>query len=179
MKLNQIKDNPGARKRTKLLGRGIGSGKGKTSGRGVKGQKARTGVAIKGFEGGQMPLIRRMPKRGFNNLNAKTYAIVNLSCIQKGIDSKKISAAKPVDIAVLIEAGILHKKQDGLNLLGKGELKTKVTIVATRASATAVAAVEKAGGKVELLPVKENKLLKGKLPKKEQRRLDAAKTGKK
>jgi large subunit ribosomal protein L15 len=176
MKLNQIKDNPGARKRTKLLGRGIGSGKGKTSGRGVKGQKARTGVAIKGFEGGQMPLMRRMPKRGFNNLNAKTYAIVNLSCIQKGIDSKKLSAAKPVDVAALIEAGILHKKQDGLNLLGKGELKTKVTIVATRASATAVAAVEKAGGKVELLPVKENKLLKGKLPKKEQRRLDAAKT---
>jgi large subunit ribosomal protein L15 len=178
MKLNQIKDNPGARKRTKLLGRGIGSGKGKTSGRGVKGQKARTGVAIKGFEGGQMPLMRRMPKRGFNNLNAKTYAIVNLSCIQKGIDSKKLSAAKPVDVAALIDAGILHKKQDGLNLLGKGELKTKVTVVATRASAAAVAAVEKAGGKVELLPVKVNKLLKGKLPKKEQRRLDAAKTGK-
>jgi large subunit ribosomal protein L15 len=179
MKLNQIKDNPGARKRAKLLGRGIGSGKGKTSGRGVKGQKARTGVAIKGFEGGQMPLMRRMPKRGFNNLNAKTYAIVNLSCIQKGLDSKKLSAAKPVDVAALIDAGILSKKLDGLNLLGKGELKTKVTIVATRASAAAVAAVEKAGGKVELLPAKENKLLKGKLPKKEQRRLAAAKVAKK
>ena len=179
MKLNQIKDNPGARKRAKLLGRGIGSGKGKTSGRGVKGQKARTGVAIKGFEGGQMPLMRRMPKLGFNNLNAKNYAIINLSCIQKGIDSKKLSAANQIDLNSLIEAGILSKKLDGLSLLGKGELKTKVTIVASRASAAAVAAVEKAGGKVELLPAKENKLLKGKLPKKEQRRQAAAKTGKK
>ncbi len=175
MKLNQLRDNPGARKRATLLGRGIGSGKGKTSGRGVKGQKARTGVAIKGFEGGQMPLMRRMPKRGFNNVNAKNFAIINLSCIQKGIDSKKLSASKTVDLAALIEAGILSKEQDGLNLLGKGELKTKVTIVATRASKAAVAAVEKAGGKVELLPVKENKLLKGKLPKKEQRRQAAAK----
>ena len=127
-----------------------------------------------------MPLIRRMPKRGFKNVNAKTYAIVNLSCIQKGIDSKKLSAAKPVDLNTLIEAGIQSKEQDGLNLLGKGELKTKVTIVASRASAAAVAAVEKVGGKVELLPAKENKLLKGKLPKKEQRRqAAAAKTGKK
>lgn len=180
MKLNQIKDNPGARKRTKLLGRGIGSGKGKTSGRGVKGQKARTGVAIKGFEGGQMPLIRRMPKRGFNNPNAKVFAEINLDSIQKALDSKKLSAAKPVDLAALIAAGVLHKKQDGLSLLAKGELKTKITIVTTRASAAAVKAVEKAGGSVEVLPEKVNKLLKGKLPKKEQRRqAAAAKTAKK
>ncbi len=170
MKLNEIKDNPGARKRPTLVGRGIGSGKGKTSGRGVKGQKARTGVAIKGFEGGQMPLIRRMPKRGFNNPNAKKFAVVNLDTIQKALDEKKISAAKPVDVAMLIEAGVLHKALDGLNLLAKGELKTKVTIVATRASKAALTAVEKAGGKVELLPVKENKLLKGRLPKKQERR---------
>lgn len=160
MKLNQIRDNKGARKRPIIVGRGIGSGKGKTSGRGVKGQKARTGVAIKGFEGGQMPLIRRMPKRGFKNPMAKCYAEVNLSDIQRGIDSKKLSASNPVDVAALVDAGILSRKRDGLSLLGKGALTTKVTIIATRATKAAVAAVEKAGGKVEVLPAKENKLLK-------------------
>ena len=178
MKLNEIKDIPGARKSPITVGRGIGSGKGKTSGRGVKGQKARTGVAIKGFEGGQMPLIRRMPKRGFNNPNGNKFAIVNLDTIQKAIDEKKISASKPVDVAMLIDAGILHKELDGLNLLAKGELKTKVTVIATRASKAAIAAVEKAGGKVDLLPVKENKLLKGKTPKKQLKREAAAKAKK-
>jgi large subunit ribosomal protein L15 len=161
MKLNQIRDNKGARKRAMTVGRGIGSGKGKTSGRGGKGQTARTGVAIKGFEGGQMPLIRRMPKRGFNNYeHANRYSEVNLSDIQKAIDSKRLSASKSVDVAALIEAGVLKYARDGLSLLGKGTLKTKVTIVATRASQAAIKAVEAAGGKVDVLPAKENKLLK-------------------
>ena len=125
-----------------------------------------------------MPLIRRMPKRGFNNPNGNEFAIVNLSTIQKAIDEKKISASKPVDVATLIDAGILHKELDGLNLLGNGELKTKVTVVATRASKAAIAAVEKAGGKVDLLPAKENKLLKGKTPKKQLKREAAAKAKK-
>lgn len=162
MKLNQLRDNPGARKKPITVGRGIGSGKGKTGGRGVKGQKARTGVAIKGFEGGQMPLIRRMPKRGFNNVNKKTFTIVNLDTIQYAIDSKKISASKPVDAAALIAGGVIHCAQDGLSLLAKGEIKTKVSFVVTRASAAAVKAVEKAGGSVEVLPAKVNKLLKAK-----------------
>lgn len=165
MKLNELKDNQGARKRATLLGRGIGSGKGKTAGRGHKGQKARTGVAIKGFEGGQMPLIRRMPKRGFTNRYSKKYAVVNLETLQRAFDSKKLSAAKPIDAAVLIEAGIIYKVGDGLSLLAKGELKTKVNITVTRASAAAIKAVEKAGGKVDVLPPKVNKLLKDKKKK--------------
>lgn len=160
MKLNQLKDNQGARKRTKLLGRGIGSGKGKTSGRGVKGQKARTGVAIKGFEGGQTPLLRRMPKRGFKNVNTKNYAEVNLSTLQRAIDAKKISASQPIDAKVLHAASLISRRNDGVALLAKGELKTKVTVIVTRASETAIKAVEKAGGKVEVLPAKVNKLLK-------------------
>jgi large subunit ribosomal protein L15 len=160
MKLNQLKDNKGARGRSKLLGRGIGSGKGKTSGRGVKGQKARTGVAIKGFEGGQMPLIRRMPKRGFNNVNTKTYAVVNLDTIQIALDSKKLKGDK-IDVATLMEAKVIYAKEEGLALLaGRKPLKTKATFIVTRASKAAIAAVEKAGGKVEILPAKINKLLK-------------------
>jgi large subunit ribosomal protein L15 len=163
MKLNQLRDNSGARKRTKLLGRGIGSGKGKTAGRGVKGQKARTGVAIKGFEGGQMPLIRRMPKRGFNNINTKTFAVVNLDTIQGAVESKKLSGSKNIDAAALLEARVIRSKGDGFALLaGRKELKTKLTFTVTRASEAAIKAVEKAGGKVEVLPAKVNKLLREK-----------------
>lgn len=170
MKLNQLKDNQGARHRTKLLGRGIGSGKGKTSGRGVKGQKARTGVAIKGFEGGQSPLIRRMPKRGFNNVNTKIFAEINLSTLQRAIDSKKLSASAPIDAKALVAAKIIARAEDGVALLGKGELKTKVTVIVTRASQTAIKGVEKAGGKVEVLPKKENKLLAAKLARQAARK---------
>src|SRR5262249_47476461 len=118
MKLNQLRDNPGARHTRILVGRGIGSTKGKTCGRGVKGQKARSGVAIKGFEGGQMGLLRRMPKRGFNNFTAKCYAEINLDDIQEAIEAKKISAAKPIDVATLAEAGVIRCTGDGLRLLG-------------------------------------------------------------
>jgi len=166
MKLNQLRDNPGARHTRILVGRGIGSGKGKTGGRGVKGQKARTGVAIKGFEGGQSPLARRMPKRGFTNRNKLQYAEINLSDLQAAFDSKKLSASKTVDLATLLEAGVLTKKFDGLKVLGNGTLKTKATILATKASKAAVEAVEKAGGKLDLLPAKVNKLLKPKKDKK-------------
>ncbi|MDE1150910.1 MAG: 50S ribosomal protein L15 [Micavibrio sp.] len=168
MKLNELRDNPGARHTRILVGRGIGSGKGKTGGRGVKGQKARTGVAIKGFEGGQSPLARRMPKRGFTNRNKLHYAEINLSDLQEAFDSKKLSASKTVDLATLLEAGVLSKKLDGLKVLGNGTLKTKATILATKASKAAVEAVEKAGGKLDLLPAKVNKLLKPKKDKKKK-----------
>src|SRR5688572_17406194 len=117
MKLNQLRDNPGARQTRILVGRGIGSGKGKTCGRGVKGQKARSGVAIKGFEGGQQPLIRRMPKRGFNNFTTKCFAAVNLDDIQEAVELKKIAAGKAIDVATLIEAGIIRNAGDGLRVL--------------------------------------------------------------
>jgi large subunit ribosomal protein L15 len=162
MKLNQLRDNPGARKSGICVGRGIGCGKGKTCGRGVKGQKARTGVALKGFEGGQMPLYRRMPKRGFKNYTGKDYAEVTLEIIQTALDNKQISATKPVDAAALVEAGVIKPRASGIRLLNTGALKTKVTIVVAGATKPAIAAVEKAGGKVEVLPAKENKLLKKK-----------------
>lgn len=165
MKLNQIRDNPGARMRATLLGRGIGSTKGKTCGRGVKGQKARTGVAIKGFEGGQTPLIRRMPKRGFKNFSTQEHAEVTLEILQEAFDSKKLSAAKPVDVAALIEAGIVSHADGSVRLLGTGALKTKATLIVAYATKGAITGVEKAGGKVEVLPAKINKLLK---PKKEK-----------
>ncbi|MFH1158955.1 MAG: 50S ribosomal protein L15 [Pseudomonadota bacterium] len=169
MKLNQLKDNPGARKSRMCVGRGIGCGKGKTCGRGVKGQKARSGVAIKGFEGGQMSLLRRMPKRGFTNFAARSYAVVNLDAIQEAIDSGKISAANPIDANSLVEAGVVRRAGDGLRLLaGRSDLKAKATFIVTGVSTGAAKAVEKAGGKVEILPAKVNKLLKGKLPKKDR-----------
>lgn len=175
MKLNQLRDNPGARQTRILVGRGIGSGKGKTCGRGVKGQKARSGVAIKGFEGGQQPLIRRMPKRGFNNFNAKCYAAINLDDIQEAVDSKKISAAKTIDAAALVEAGVIRCPGDGLRILqGAAAPKAKLNITATGATAGAIAAVEKAGGKIDLLPAKVNKLLK-KPGKKAERKAAASK----
>lgn len=162
MKLNELRDNPGARKAPMCVGRGIGCGKGKTSGRGVKGQKARTGVALKGFEGGQSPLIRRMPKRGFKNHMTKIFAEVNLDIIQQAIDSKKLSAAKPIDASAMIAAGVISRLYEGVRLLAKGELTSKVTIIVTGASKAAIESVAKSGGKVEVLPAKVNKLLKPK-----------------
>src|SRR3954447_11325672 len=152
MRLNEIRDRDGATKAKKRLGRGIGSGLGKTSGRGVKGQKARTGVAIKGFEGGQMPLHRRLPKRGFKNLFRKHFQIVNLGRIQAAIDAKRLDAAGTVTGAQLQAAGLVRRAEAPIRLLGKGEITAKLTIDVAAASASAVAAVEKAGGKVVLPP---------------------------
>ena len=155
MKLNEIRDNPGARRGKKRLGRGIGSGLGKTSGRGVKGQKARTGVRIKGFEGGQMPLHRRLPKRGFKNLFRKEFQIVNLGRLQAAIDAGRLDAGAAVSGAQLHAAGLVRRAEAPIRLLGKGELTAKLTIDVAAASASAVAAVEKAGGKVVLPPQPE------------------------
>ena len=153
MKLNQVKDNPGATKNAKRVGRGIGSGTGKTSGSGHKGQKARSGVSINGFEGGQMPIHRRLPKRGFNNVFRKSYVEVNLGRLQAAIDAGKLDARKPVDTAALLAAGVISKARDGVRILGKGELiAEKVEIHAAGASKAAIAAVEKAGGKI-VVPV--------------------------
>jgi large subunit ribosomal protein L15 len=149
MKLNEIKDNEGARKERTRVGRGIGSGKGKTAGRGQKGQKSRSGVAIKGFEGGQMPLHMRLPKRGFNNPFGKDYAEVNVGMVQKFIDAKKIDAKTDITEAALREAGLVRGGKDGVRLLGKGELSAKVKFVVTGATKGAIAAVEKAGGSVQ------------------------------
>ena len=154
MKLNDLRDNPGARKKPIIVGRGIGSGKGKTCGRGVKGQKARTGVSIKGFEGGQMPLSRRLPKRGFKNIFAKDYAEVNLGRLQQAIDAGRVDAKKPITSESLIASGVASKARDGVRLIGKGELKAKVDLTVAGASKSAVAAVEKAGGKITLTAVK-------------------------
>ena len=154
MKLNQLLDKAGARKSRMRVGRGIGSGKGKTCGRGVKGQKSRSGVSIKGFEGGQMPLYQRMPKRGFNNPTAKTYAVINLDTIQSAIDRGRLDVSKTVDKAVLIESGVVSKARDGIRILGRGELQEKVKFFVSAVSATARQAIEKSGGSVELIPVK-------------------------
>ncbi len=151
MRLNELKDNPGATSQRKRIGRGIGSGKGKTGGRGVKGQKSRSGVAIKGFEGGQMPIHRRLPKRGFNNIFAKDFNEVNLGRLQKAIDDKVINEGDTVTAESLVEAGILRRKKDGVRILAKGELKAKINIEAAGASKAAIAAIEKAGGKVTII----------------------------
>ncbi len=150
MKLNEIKDNEGARKNRIRVARGIGSGKGKTAGRGQKGQKARSGVAVNGFEGGQMPVYRRLPKRGFKNPFSVTYAVVNLDTIQKAIDAGKLNAAD-INVDALLNAGIISKKLDGVRLLARGAITTNVTISVNSASKSAVAAVEKAGGKVNII----------------------------
>jgi large subunit ribosomal protein L15 len=154
MRLNQLSDNPGARHRPKIIGRGVGSGKGKTSTKGHKGQKARSGIALAGFEGGQMPLYRRMPKRGFHNVFRRDYREVNLGRIQAAIDAGRLDAAAPVTEAALVAARVLKNAGDGIRLLAKGEIKTKITVEVTGASKSAVAAVEKAGGsvKVTVLP---------------------------
>ena len=150
MRLNEIADNEGARKSRMRVGRGIGSGKGKTAGRGVKGQKSRTGVAIKGFEGGQMPLYRRLPKRGFTPPNQKTYQVVNIDDLQAAIDAGRLDAGKPIDAEAMRAAGLFKNPGHGVRLLGRGELKAKIEVKVVGATASAIAAVEKAGGKVDL-----------------------------
>jgi large subunit ribosomal protein L15 len=156
MKLSEIADNAGSRKKRMRVGRGIGSGKGKTSGRGGKGQTARSGVRIKGFEGGQMPMHRRLPKRGFNNVFRVEYSEVNLDRIQQAIDAKQLDAAAVINAEALVKAGVLRRARAGVRLLGRGEIKAKVTIEVHHASKSAQAAVEKAGGSVKLLaPAKE------------------------
>jgi large subunit ribosomal protein L15 len=154
MKINELKDNAGARKGRIRVGRGIGSGKGKTGGRGFKGQRSRTGVAIKGFEGGQMPIYRRLPKRGFKNLFRLRYAELNLARLQTAVDDGRLDPAKPVTAEGLVEAGVLRRSHDGVRLLANGELKAKLTIEVAGASKAAIAAVEKAGGKVVVLTPK-------------------------
>ncbi len=148
MKLHDLRDNAGAAKSKKRVARGPGSGKGKTAGRGIKGQKSRSGVALNAYEGGQMPLYMRLPKRGFNNINAKRHAVVNLGLIQKFIDAKKLDAKKPITEAVLVESGLVRRIRDGVRVLAKGEFKAKIDLQVTGASKSAVAAIEAAGGKV-------------------------------
>ncbi len=150
MKLNQLSDNQGARKARKRVGRGAGSGTGTTAGRGNKGQKSRSGVALKGFEGGQMPLHRRLPKRGFKNIFAKKFAAVNIGRVQKAIDAGKLDIKQPIDAAALKAAGILKNPKDGVRLLAKGDLKAKVQVSVAGASKAAVEAVEKAGGSITI-----------------------------
>jgi len=150
MKLNDLKDRPGASKARKRVGRGIGSGLGGTAGRGHKGQKSRSGVAIKGFEGGQMPLHRRLPKRGFRNPNAKRFNVVNLGRVQAAIDAKKLDPKKSIDIAALMEAGLVTTRRDGVRLLGNGEYTAKANFEVDGASKAATEAVEKAGGSVNV-----------------------------
>jgi len=151
MKLSEIADNAGSRKKRMRVGRGIGSGKGKTSGRGGKGQTARSGVRIKGFEGGQMPLHRRLPKRGFNNIFRLEFAEINLDRLQQAIDSKLIDVKETVNAESLVKAGVLRRAKDGVRLLGRGEIKAKINIEVHGASKSAVEAVEKAGGTVKIL----------------------------
>jgi large subunit ribosomal protein L15 len=157
MKLSDIADNSGARKKRMRVGRGIGSGKGKTSGRGGKGQTARSGVRIKGFEGGQMPLHRRLPKRGFNNVFRLDFAEINLDRLQEAIDAKLVDVGSVVTAESLVKTGVLRRAKDGLRLLGRGELKSKLNIEVHGASKSAIAAVEKAGGTVKILaPAKKD-----------------------
>ncbi len=160
MKLNEIRNRPGATHRRKELGRGIGSGLGKTSGRGVKGQKARSGVAIKGFEGGQMPLFRRLPKRGFTSIGRRKFVPINVGRLQEALDAGLIDANKTVTIDGLVEAGIVRHAYNGMRLLADGELKVKLTVEAAYASKSALAAVEKVGGSVTIKakPVSERSL---------------------
>ena len=150
MKLHELRDNDGATKSRKRIGRGPGSGKGKTGGRGIKGQKSRSGVAINGYEGGQMPLYQRLPKRGFNKPNRKKFAVINLGLIQKFVDAKKLDAKKAITEDVLVEAGIVRRKLDGVRVLAKGEVSAKLNLEVTGASKAAVEAVEKAGGSLKV-----------------------------
>lgn len=146
MKLNELSDNAGATKKRLRIGRGAGSGKGKTGGRGIKGQKSRSGVALNAYEGGQMPLYMRLPKRGFTKPNRKQFAVVNLGLIQKFVDAKKLDAKKEITEDLLVESGLVRRKLDGIRVLAKGEITAKVKLAVTGASKSAIAAVEKAGG---------------------------------
>jgi len=150
MKLNELRDNPGATKARTRVGRGPGSGKGKMGGRGIKGQKSRSGVAINGYEGGQMPLYQRLPKRGFSKPNRKKFAVVNLGILQKFIDAKKIDIKSPITEDVLVESGLVRRKLDGIRVMAKGELTSKIDLQVTGASKAAVAEVEKAGGSLSV-----------------------------
>ena len=165
MKLNELKPKKGSTRKHMRVGRGIGSGKGKTSGRGVKGQKARTGVSLNGFEGGQMPLYRRLPKSGFTNIFATEYVELTLARLQFAVDQKQVDAKNPIDEDALVKAGVVRRKKDGVKLLNTGELKAKVTLRISAATKGAVAAVEKAGGKIELTAAKKEK---ASAPKKEK-----------
>ena len=149
-KLNEISDVPGANSRRKRVGRGPGSGKGKTAGRGMKGQKSRSGVALNGFEGGQMPLYQRLPKRGFNNPGRKRHAATNLGAIQAFIDAGKIDPSSPVDEKALIESGLVNRRLDGVKILGDGELRAKIDLAVAAASKSAIAAIEAAGGSIKI-----------------------------
>lgn len=153
MKLHELSDNAGASKSRKRVGRGPGSGVGKTGGRGVKGQKSRSGAVIKGFEGGQMPITRRLPKRGFSNVNGKNFAIVNLKTLQDALDRGAIEAGATLDETALVAAGVIRRPLDGVRLLAKGELSVPLTLSVSGASKGAVEAVEKAGGKVDIVDV--------------------------
>ncbi len=155
MRLNELRDNPGSSKTRKRVGRGIGSGKGKTAGRGVKGQKARSGVAINGFEGGQMPIHMRLPKRGFNNPLRKIYSEVNIGTVQAAIDTGRLDGSAVVNGEALVKAGVLRRIKDGVRLLGEGEIRTAVKFDVAGASASAVKAVEAAGGSVQVAKPKE------------------------
>jgi large subunit ribosomal protein L15 len=148
MKLHELRDNPGATKSRKRVARGPGSGTGKTAGRGIKGQKSRSGVALNAYEGGQMPLYMRLPKRGFNNINAKRHAVVNLGLIQKFIDAGKLDAKQPVTESALVASGLVRRVRDGVRVLAKGDFSAKIDLQVTGASKSAIAAVEAAGGKV-------------------------------
>ena len=150
MKLHELRDNPGAAKKRMRVGRGPGSGKGKMGGRGIKGQKSRSGVAINGYEGGQMPLYQRLPKRGFNKPNRKAFAVVNLGLIQKFIDEKKLDASAPITEEALVASGLIRRVKDGVRVLAKGEITAKANIEVTGASKSAVEAVEKAGGSLKV-----------------------------
>jgi large subunit ribosomal protein L15 len=175
MKLNQVSDNPGARKHRTRVGRGSSSGLGKTSGRGGKGQTARAGSSINGFEGGQMPLYMRIPKRGFNNIFARDFSEINLDRLQRAIDEGKLKADGTITSAGLLEAGLVRRSRDGVRLLGKGEIKSKVTLEVAGASASAIEAVKKAGGSVAITFKKTVHMdKKGKPGKRVQRRTAAA-----
>jgi large subunit ribosomal protein L15 len=154
MRLNEIRDNPGARKVRVRIGRGIGSGVGKTGGRGGKGQTARSGVRLGGFEGGQMPLHRRLPKRGFNKLNRKVWNEVNLGRLQEAVDAGRLDAKKPVDVAALLAAGLVRRPLDGVRILGEGDLKAALNLTVNHATTSARAAIEKAGGSVSVIEKK-------------------------
>jgi len=157
MKLNELSDNPGASPSRTRVGRGIGSGKGKTGGRGVKGQKSRSGVAIKGYEGGQMPIYRRLPKRGFTNIFAKKLNVVSIARLEQAIEAKKLDAKKPITVEALVEAGIVRRANDGVRVLGDGDAKSKLNVEVAGASKSAVEKIEKAGGKVTILAAKAEK----------------------
>jgi large subunit ribosomal protein L15 len=175
MRLNELKDNPGSRKFRLRIGRGIGSGVGKTGGRGGKGQTARSGARLGGFEGGQMPLHRRLPKRGFNKRNRKVWNEINLGRLQEAVDAGRLDAGKPVDVAALVAAGLVRRPLDGVRLLGDGELKAGLKLTLNHATASAKAAVEKAGGSVTLI---ETKVLAADEAKRKKSEAKKAKRGK-